>query len=265
MINIKKLSVIALLLFIVGVVGGLLTYSSSFLQSEKTIEKMVHEEFNSVEINSDNADVDIIPTDDSVAKIEFVSNGEDKRQSNFTSEVKGKKLSVTVKDDRLFKFGFHPESPQHVTIFLPKKQYKSIRIENGNGQVQADQIKIEYVEVTLINGEVELNSLTAKNIKVDSGNGKIQLKDVTGEIEGSTVNGKIYMSTKSLDQPIRLKSANGEILIQTEKEPTNVRFDVNVVNGHINILNKYTGSTTIGEGENLITLSTINGKVTVTK
>lgn len=265
--KIKRLSVIALLLVVVGVVGGFLTYSSAPQQTVKTIEKIVHEEFNSVKITSDNAYVDIIPTGDSVAKIEFVTNGANDSKSGFTSKIIGKTLSITVKDkwERVFKFGFYPESSQHLTIFLPKKQYESMRVENGNGQVQVERLKISDVEVSLINGEVKLNRLTTENIKVDSGNGKIQLKDVAGKIEGSTVNGEIYLSTKALNQPIQLKSANGELIIQTEKEPTNVRFDVSVANGDINILNKYTGSTTIGKGENLIKLTTVNGEVSVTK
>lgn len=265
MIKIKKLSVIALLLVVVGVIGGLLTYASAPQQTEKTIEKMVREEFNSIEVNSNNAYVDIIPTNDSVAKIEFVTNGASERKSGFTSEITGETLSIAVKDERSFKFSFLSDISQHLTIYLPKKQYEFMRIENGNGQVQVAQVKINKVEVSLTNGEVELNRLSTDHIKVDSGNGEIQLKDVTGEVEGSTVNGEIYLSTKALNQPIQLESTNGEIQIHTEKEPTNVRFDVSVVNGDINILNKYTGSTTIGKGENLIKLATVNGEISVTK
>ena len=73
------------------------------------------------------------------------------------------------------------------------------------------------------------------------------------------------MTTKDLNRPIQLESTNGKIRIKTEKEPTNVRFDVSVVNGDINILNKYVGAVTIGKGENLIKLTTVNGEVSVTK
>lgn len=262
MSKIKKLSVIALLLLVVGVVGGLFTYSSSIKQIEVKKEKLVKDAFTLIEINSDNADVDIIPTDDSVAKIEFVT----KRKSTFTSRVNKKILSVTVKNNEgPFQFGFHPEASQYLKVFLPKKQYDSIKIENGNGKVQVEQMKMNHVRVTLINGEVELNNLVTDNIRVESGNGKIRLKDVEGEIKGSTLNGEIDVVTKDMDRPIQLESTNGKIKIQTEKEPTNARFDVSVVNGDINILDKYTVSTTIGKGENLIQLKTVNGEVTVTR
>lgn len=260
--KIKRLSVIALLLLLVGVVGGLITYSSAMKQTEVKIEKIVEEEFTSVEIKSDNADVDLIPTDDSQAKVELVTNGADDRKSTFTSDVNGKILSVTIKDEWGFRFGFYPAS-QHLKVFLPKKQYESLELVNGNGQVQVEHMKINHAQVTVINGEVKLNHLVTENIRVESGNGEIQLIDVEGEIKGSTVNGEIDVVTKDLNRPLQLESTNGKIKILTEKEPTNARFDVSVVNGDINILNKYTGSTTIGKGGNLIKLKTINGEVSV--
>lgn len=261
---IKKLSVIALLLVVVGVVGGLFTYSSVFQKDKVIKEKIVKEEFTSIEIKSENAEVDVIPTDQSMAKIEYTTNGVDARESTFTTDVKGKTLSVTVEDEWKFRFAFFSQS-QHLTVFLPKKQYESFKIENGNGQVQVEQMKMKHVQVTLTNGDVELTSLAAENIRVESTNGKIQLQDVDGEIKGSTVNGEIYVSTKDLNRPLELRSTNGSIMVQTEKEPKNARFDVSVVNGDINILDKYTGSTTIGKGENLIKLTTVNGEVTVTR
>ena len=127
----------------------------------------------------------------------IVTKGVEERESTFTTDVKGKTLSVTLENEWKFRFGFHPKS-EHLTVFLPKKQYESMEIENGNGEVQVEQMKMKHVQVTLTNGEVELNSLTAENIKVESTNGKIQLQDVEGEIKGSTVNGEIYVATKDL-------------------------------------------------------------------
>ena len=64
---------------------------------------MVKEEFTSIEIKSENADVDVIPTDDSVAKIEFITNGVNESESTFTSEVKGRHYLVTVEDEWKFR------------------------------------------------------------------------------------------------------------------------------------------------------------------
>ncbi len=264
MIKIKKLSVVALVLLVVGIVGGLFTYSSVFQQAEVKKEEMIKDKFSAIEISSDNAEIDIMPTKESVAKIELVTRGIKERKINFKTGVKGKTLSIVLEGEKGFRFGFYPQT-YHLNVFLPKKQYESMEVENGNGEVQVEQMKIDDVRVTLINGEAELNGLTAERVEVESNNGKIQLNDVVGEIRGSTVNGEIDVATKALDHPLQLESTNGEIRVQTEKEPTNTRFDVSVVNGEINILDKYTGSTTIGKGENVVKLTTVNGEVSVTR
>jgi DUF4097 and DUF4098 domain-containing protein YvlB len=62
-----------------------------------------------------------------------------------------------------------------------------------------------------------------------------------------------------------LESDNGSITIQTDKEPNNVTYDVQVDNGNINIFNKYTSSSVLGNGDNLIKLKTNNGRITITK
>ena len=81
MIKIKKLSVVALVLLVVGIVGGLFTYSSVFQQAEVKKEEMIKDKFSAIEISSDNAEIDIMPTKESVAKIELVTRGI-KREKN---------------------------------------------------------------------------------------------------------------------------------------------------------------------------------------
>ena len=69
-------------------------------------EKIVKEEFTEIEISSENAEVDMIPTDEAVAKIEYITNGVEEQESTFTTAVKGKTLSVTLEDKWEFRFGF---------------------------------------------------------------------------------------------------------------------------------------------------------------
>lgn len=64
---------------------------------------------------------------------------------------------------------------------------------------------------------------------------------------------------------MKMKSNNGSITIQTEKEPTNTAFYVHRDNRVINILNKYNEDIRFGDGKNVIELTTNNGKITITK
>lgn len=266
MINIKKLSIIALILLAIGVVGGLFTYPSTIEADATMEEKVIKEEFTTLKVDSDNARVEIIPTKDSAAKIELVTKGYKGSESTFTTEVEGDILSVSfkLKEKWLFRFGFHTQS-QHLKIFLPEKQYEDFTIKNGNGEVQIEQMRVNNLQVKIANGEIELDTIMAKRVNVESANGEIYLQGVEGDIIGSTTNGEILVETKDLDRMMQLTTANGEIIVRTEKEPTNTTFDVEVANGDISILDKYEGSTVIGKGKYVVKLRTTNGEITVAK
>ncbi len=168
-------------------------------------------------------------------------------------------------------------------IYL-KKQYESLKVSNNNGYVSAKKLNATNFNINTSNGRVELREINspkiiaetnngimdfkdvlAQNIHVKSNNGRIMLDHVEGEIEGQTKNGSLTLKTNELDRNLNFTTHNGKINIETEKEPTNVQFNVSVDNGRANILDKYNGNTVIGKGENVIKLNTHNGNITVEK
>ena len=264
MINVKKLSIIALVLLLIGVIGSLFTFSQVTDQKATTEEKMISEIVTDIQIDTDNAAVEIIPTKDKEIKIELVSKGVEVSKLDFTADVEGKKLSVKLKDRRTFSFGFHIQS-LHLKVYVPDESYKSFVVESDNGKLQISGLTSKNLIVKSQNGRVELNDIITEKVEVKSANGKVDLNNVEGKLIGSSNNGKITLLTKDLDREIDFESNNGKIMIKTENEPTNTTFDVHVDNGRVDILGKYEGNTVIGKGENLIKLETNNGKIEVTK
>lgn len=264
MINIKKLSIIALVLLLIGVVGSLFTFSQVTNKETNTEEKSISDEVTDVEVISDNAAVEIIPTTATDTSIELVSKGVDVSKLNFSADVEGKKLKVTLKDRRSFSIGFQIQS-LHLKVYVPEKSYKSFVVKSDNGKVQMAELDIKSLNVESQNGRVELKDIISEKVEVKSANGKVDLNNVEGNLIGSSNNGKISLVTKDLDRNIQLESDNGKIMITTDKEPTNTTFDVHVDNGKIDILNKYEGNVVIGKGENLVKLETNNGKIEITK
>ncbi|MGE7763160.1 DUF4097 family beta strand repeat-containing protein [Peribacillus sp. NPDC097895] len=264
MINVKKLSILALVLLLIGVIGSMFTLSQVTNQKATTEEKAISDIVTDVQIDTDNATVEIIPTKDKDTRIELVSKGVDVSKLDFTAAVEGKKLSVKLKDQRTFSFGFHIQ-PLYLKVYVPDKSYKSFVVESDNGRVQMSELKIGNLHVESQNGRVELNEIITEKVEVKSANGRVDLNHVEGNLVGSLNNGKITMVTKDLDRMIDLESDNGKIIIKTENEPTNTTFDVHVDNGKVDILGKYEGNTVIGKGENLVKLETNNGNIEVTK
>ena len=260
----KKLSILALLLLIIGGVGSYFTFSESY-EEEITSEKIVSSDMvEEIQISTDNATVEVLPTSDTETKVELVTKGVDVSKLDFTAEVEGKKLIIRLKEKSSFSIGFNIQS-SHLYVYFPQKLYHSFVIDNDNGKVKMSELNIKNLNVQTDNGRIELNKIVSENVDVKSANGRLDFNDVEGNIKGSSNNGKILLATNNLDRNIQLESDNGKITIKTEKEPTNTTFKVSSHNGSINILDKYEGNTVIGKGEHLVDLKSDNGKIEVIK
>lgn len=267
MSSIKKISIIALVLLLIGVAGSLFTYRNANKLVQVSEEKLINDQnITQVQVETDNVGVEIVPTKDKVTKIELSGKRSTETKQIFSANVNGTTLSIKLKDERLkfFSLDFLATSLT-LKVYLPEKQYASLLIDSQNGLIQAQQMNITDVKATTNNGRIELKNIVSSTVYVESSNGKISLEHVDGKLTGKTNNGKISIISKDLDRPMQLDTNNGSISVQTEKEPTNTTFNVHVDNGHINILDKYNSNAVIGKGENVISLITNNGAITVSK
>lgn len=266
MINIKKLSIIGLILLVVGAVGSIITFNSFNKSVSVDEEKVIQDRaIKSIEIDSDNERVEVVPSDDSQTIVQLSGRSTENVDEQLTVDVKGDTLSVQLRDKKLFNFFNFIGTDLTLTVYLPEKAYKLLKVNIDNGTFAANQLEIKAVKARTNNGHIQLENIEAKMVDVESDNGEISLENVTGEINGKVNNGKIYLETNNPDRPIALESDNGSIKIKTDNVPTNATFNVDVDNGHINIFDKYSGNAVFGNGENVISLKTNNGKITVTK
>lgn len=264
---IKKLSVLALVLLIIGGTGTVLTFSRSNTVVQISEEKTFSgDAIQTVQIETDNADVEVMPTEESAVRVELAGKGNPDNKITFDADVEGDTLVVNLeeKQQKFFTIGFI-SSDVTLNVYLPKSTYESLSITNRNGRVQLSQLSSKKVNVRVNNGQVNAKNIASEAVMVQADNGKISLDHVDGTINGRVSNGSIKVATKDLDRSMQLKSNNGSITVQTEKEPTNTTFNVHKDNGEINILNKYSEDTRFGDGKNVIELTTNNGKITVTK
>ncbi|NUC17543.1 hypothetical protein EXW28_16895 [Bacillus mycoides] len=287
MINKKKLSIIAGIIFIIGIVGSLFTYRSLAtvpISEEKVIN---NNNVSSVIIDTNNVRVNINPTTESNMKVTLDGEVNPNIKRTLATDEKGSTLLISYKEKQQSWFNFNISEvlvPLTLNVYLPEKQYDSLKISNNNGYVSAKQQNTTHFDINTSNGRVELREInsqkinaetnngsmdfkdiTAQNIHVKSNNGRIMLDHVEGELEGQSKNGSLSLKTNELDRNLNFTTHNGKINIETEKEPTNVQFNVSVDNGKANILNKYNGNAVIGKGENQIKLNTHNGSISVKK
>lgn len=281
--NIKLISLIALALLIVGVIGSVFTFNSVHQSDWLTKEEIIPSEgIENLDILTNNTKIEVLPTNDSDITAELSTKS---KKHELLVKVEDSTLFIEVKDKQrsfisldFFSFG------TTLVVYVPEKAYDSLQVESDNGRITIDEIEandvnikadngrieLENIESTTVTGEasnglISMKNINSSTINVNTSNGKIMLDHVEGEIFGRTSNGTIELVTKDLDRFIELETNNGKINVQTELEPTNVTFDVRVDNGKARVFGESNWDTVVGNGENLVKLKTNNGGITVTK
>lgn len=267
MFTIKKISIVALVLLLIGITGSLLTFSiKNGSQSIKEERIFNNENFTNIDIKVDNAVVEIIPANNLTTRVELLGSAKKNKEYTFDANIQKNTLAVHLNENQLKLYNFDfSDSALEINVYVPKKLYDTLRVEVANGRVKAEEIDIKAATVKSENGTIDLKGLKTSTVTVRSDNGEIFLEDIEGDISGNVLNGEISLITDHLDRNIDFESLNGEIEIVTEKEPTNATIDVEVANGDVDIFGDSTRGSVFGNGENLIKLTTLNGDVTVTK
>lgn len=263
-VSIKKIGIIALIVIILGAAINIgMNIAGGFIKNTQEIE-LLNEEFTRIDVIGDNTTIEVVPTSSSNGKVEFL------RKKSSRSKVK-----AYVEDDTLyvemekkffnvFNFGFNA-SGNKIVVSVPNNKYKELTTQTDNGQIIANDLQIENVDIESNNGKIVLKNLESKKVHVKTDNGKIDFRHVNGDIHAETDNGQISMLTDNLDRSISLKTDNGLIHIRTTNEPKNATIQAYLDNGRVDIFGSANEETIFGNGKNMIILKTDNGIISVKK
>ena len=236
--------------------------------------------FSDVDIDVQHGSLFVRPSYDEATTVELVGPHE---KLDLSVKVIGDTLFIRLKNLRhwLFMFNFTLKAVT-LNVFIPKKVYQSIAMKSDNGRIDVMQLLGKNITVNTDNGRIQLKeiaatSLTAETdngritlekvqsdyINVKTDNGRIELADISGEITGTTDNGRISLQTNKLNQNIDFLTDNGSIVIESRNEPTNITIHAKTRNGKIDVYGEQNSRTIFGTGENVIRLKSGNGRVTV--
>jgi DUF4097 and DUF4098 domain-containing protein YvlB len=260
----KWILLLALLLLVVGGITFMVNTVDVFGQKES--KKVIkNPTFTNIEVEADNAEVEIVSTTDSEATVEYTGAGK-RTKYNFDVDVKRDTLSVLLDEKRrfFFSFGFNSKGLK-LTVSLPEEQYESMQVETDNGRISAEDINVDALVMETDNGQIHIKNVETGVANVESDNGKLILDHVEGEIIGRLNNGRISVWTDDFKWPMDLMTDNGSIEIKTGTKPTNVTIDAQTDNGRITIFGEKIDRATYGKGKHVIKLRTDNGSINVTK
>lgn len=282
MINMKNISVVALVLLLIGIVGSLLTYKPVMKERLISAEKVVNQNFSEIDIKSDAVGIELLPTTDSKAKVKLSGNAGN-AENHLSATVKNDVLTIEVNYKQTSYINFLPTTLL-LKVYVPKNIYESLKIENNDGNIKVGHLNANEIDIRNINGGIELShmkgtdvvtdtmdgsiklsNVVASSIKTNTKNGSIILNGVEGQLAGKNMDGSIKLVTNDLDRSIDFETVNGKIHIQSGTKPTNVTINASSVDGNVSIFDSRKTNEVFGKGQNLINLSSMDGGITVEK
>ncbi len=284
--KIKIIVLVAVFLLALGGLGGWITYSSASQLTDVAEAKSLDDSFANVVIHTDKAWLDIRPTEGKTTVIELAGQVHKSASYSFDAKVENGVLTISVNESSGSPWDFMFSAHLSVVISLPEKQYNSLQLEVGgnHGEIHMERLEIDEIHCKTSSSGIALQAITAKNIALETSSAPIAVTDVNSDtittktysaetklenveadaIMARAISGQIILSTSHIDRQIDLETNSGEILVQAEREPENVRFEVATVSGTVNLLEgRYIGGTRIGDGEHTVRLATKSGSIIV--
>lgn len=180
MLNIKRLSIMASLLLLVGIVGSIVTYQ--LIQKPKWITQEINIEdndFMSIDIIMNDGHVELVPTQASGAFIEI--SGHD-ITDDLSVTVKEASLAIVHKEmkQKLVSVNFVTK-PTIVKVHVPQKNYDTLRIQSDNGTIDVRDVDADFMTLESDNGKINATNLLSTTLNVQANNGLITLKDTSAD------------------------------------------------------------------------------------
>jgi hypothetical protein len=180
-----------------------------------------------------------------------------------------------------------------ITLYLPSSCTIPIAINNGMGDIEADNISVTNFELMNNSGYVTLTHLAADDFKIKSTSGDITVKnsDISGmttiatssgyvqlsstmfnNTEIVTKSGEVNMSEISPNTSINVQTGSGDINLDYQTTPDNLDFGISSGSKDITARFKeatYSKKSTsckqgiIGDGQNKLEINSDNGTVVV--
>ncbi|KRG14903.1 DUF4097 family beta strand repeat-containing protein [Lederbergia galactosidilytica] len=271
---IRKISFIAGLLLIIGLIGSIITFSSIQRNSDSITTQIDDVPFSHLKVDVNNVDIELVPSEGEV-KIDVSGANSQELMDGIKIDQQEDTLIIQSNHKRIKWFSFGFDSSSKIKLFLPEKEYKKVELNSHSGDVYlanitgkdiqtqtrngdivannissqlftvkttSGDISLETIKADIhtktTNGDTTLSNVKAKSIQTASGNGDILLKDVSGEIQAENKNGDFTVKNQQITDPITAQARTGDILITAENYPENVQFETASKVGDILIFGK---------------------------
>ena len=171
----------------------------------------VAEDFSSIELKTDTADITFLPAEDGVCKIVSYN----RERVTDTPVVDNGKLTVNTVDgrkwyERMFGFG----APT-LTVYLPKSEYAALVISEDTGDISVPKdFSFEGVDISRSTGDVQFLASVSGNVKIKGSTGATYVGQITAaSLEITVSTGRVSVSGLTCAGDLSVKVSTGDVKI----------------------------------------------------
>ena len=173
------LIIAGIILFATVMMQNAWDFDSLSTEKYETNSYNITDDFHSLSVNTDTADVIILPSDDGACLVECYES----ESNNHRVMVSDSTLMITSAEGKSWydNIGISFSSPK-ITVYLPEKEYSSLTITESTGDISvSDLIFNGDIEISVSTGETELSDVFCNDLISDGSTGEVTLKNVIAE------------------------------------------------------------------------------------
>lgn len=227
-----KISLItAALLVLIGIIifGGvmiMLNWDFKNLSTTKyvTNEYIISEEFTDIAIDTDTADIELIPYDDELCKIVCF----EEKNALHSVYVENGTLCIKVKNNVKWymRIGINFKTPK-ISVYLPEKEYRALNVSESTGDIDIpSDFSFKSVEISASTGNISSECKVSDTVKIKLSTGDIKLSGAEAKsIEMSATTGDVTATSITADN-ISVATSTGAITMERVSCTGNIKFTV---------------------------------------
>ncbi|ERI05716.1 DUF4097 family beta strand repeat-containing protein [Aneurinibacillus aneurinilyticus] len=225
---------LAVVLLVNGLPKDILSEEKESFEENKKVNA---ENFNQIKIYMDAGNLHFYPSKEGDISIRYYGTGNKKGIVNNSHS-----LEVQEKNDQLLIYTKLSQTSlgfSHLTanldITLPEKLYQRIQVENSGGNVKAESLHANSVDIQLSAGDISLRNISSQSLKLNATAGNTDIDNVTGDITVDSAAGNTTIHLGTIQQNLKIHSSSGDVAINLDKEPTSLKLDSEVQAGSSNV------------------------------
>ncbi|MFD2116559.1 DUF4097 family beta strand repeat-containing protein [Paenibacillus yanchengensis] len=263
MSSIKKLTIIALLLLVVSIIGSIATYKQSY-EKKLSVEKieLTNSNFDNIQLTSRNSSIELLQTTQPTAYLELIGI---KKNQKFSYSINDATLTIedNNKQNKFFNLGIPQKAS--IKIYLPGKQYNTITIKKEDGILLAENIVAKQFSIKGNDGLITFKNTEAAMYSIEALDAILHFEHIKGALNTKMMDGKVKIISSQLQYPVDIALNDGIINIETSKEPQDTTIQLQYNDGIVSLFGQNKTYAQFGNGENKINLSIKDGLIEVKK